>query len=305
MRRLAPLLLLFAVAGCDSLGGDAGFTPEVVVESYQLAGRPFEPVRLSRTAPVDRLYNAEEQAIRDARVAVVLLRADGTEEARFPFALSNGADGRYDAVGAGGVVLPLRRYRLEADVPGFGRVTSETVVPDTFRIVSANADSLTYQGAQQFIFRVTRSAYPGRKTFYNFTTETLLDEPAVTDATPFIRSFLDQNNDGRVDDDVDFDLEDLRISGSPLLNEANYIENADGTISIRLPWIAVVFYGPNRIAANAVDDNLYDFVRSQSVQQGGSTLSPGEIPNVLDRVENGRGLFGSYARVERRVFVAR
>ena len=59
MRRLAPLLLLFAVAGCDSLGGDAGFTPEVVVESYQLAGRPFEPVRLSRTAPVDRIYNAE------------------------------------------------------------------------------------------------------------------------------------------------------------------------------------------------------------------------------------------------------
>ena len=42
--------------------------------------------------------------------------------------------------------------------------------------------------------------------------------------------------------------------------------------------VAIIFYGPNRIFANALDDNLYDYIRSQSIQQGGSTFSPGEIP---------------------------
>ncbi|MCH8961449.1 MAG: hypothetical protein IH820_09040 [Bacteroidetes bacterium] len=32
--------------------------------------------------------------------------------------------------------------------------------------------------------------------------------------------------------------------------------NPDGTLTIRYPWLAVIFYGPNRIFANAIDDNL-------------------------------------------------
>ena len=32
-------------------------------------------------------------------------------------------------------------------------------------------------------------------------------------------------------------------------------------------------------------------------ERGGSTLSPGEIPNVTTNVVGGLGLFGSYARV--------
>ena len=55
--------------------------------------------------------------------------------------------------------------------------------------------------------------------------------------------------------------------------------------------------------ASAVDDNLFDFIRSQSVQQGGSTLAPGEIPNVLDHIEGGTGIFGSLARVSHETFV--
>lgn len=40
---------------------------------------------------------------------------------------------------------------------------------------------------------------------------------------------------------------------------------------------------------------MYDFVRSESVQLGGSTLSPGEIQNVITHVEGGLGIFGSLA----------
>jgi len=40
---------------------------------------------------------------------------------------------------------------------------------------------------------------------------------------------------------------------------------------------------------------MYDFLRSQSVQTGGSTLSPGEIQNIDYNVEGGIGIFGSMA----------
>ena len=88
-------------------------------------------------------------------------------------------------------------------------------------------------------------------------------------------------------------------------NEDNYDVNPDGTLTIRYPWLGITFYGPNRLIANALDDNLYDFIRSQSVQQGGSTFAPGEIPNPLARVNGAHGVFGSYARVSFDLFVIR
>ena len=99
--------------------------------------------------------------------------------------------------------------------------------------------------------------------------------------------------------------EDLRITESPIINEGNYEINENGTITVKLPWLAVAFFGPNRLTANALDDNMFDFIRSQTVQQGGSTLAPGEIPNVIDRVEGGTGIFGSLARSSYEVLITR
>ena len=62
--------------------------------------------------------------------------------------------------------------------------------------------------------------------------------------------------------------------------------------------IAVAFYGDALVGTAAVDDALYDFMRYQGVQTNGSTLSPGEIPNVLDHINGGRGIFSSMAKVE-------
>ncbi len=201
-------------------------------------------------------------------------------------------------------VLPLRRYRLVAEVPGTGTVRAETLTPGDFTLLNASADTLVYQGPERLTYRVTRSAYPGRNAIFLFTTESLLTPPTIRDAVPFVRSFLDRDNDGQIDPgNRDFTIDDLRIGSSPLLNEANYDVNADGSLFIRLPWIAIAFLGPNRIAVNAVDTNLNDFLRSADVQQGGGTSSPGEILNILDHVENGTGVFGSYARVSADVFI--
>jgi len=300
-----PLLLTFLSAAallgmtaCDSAGPEP-FQREILVESYQEAGEPLNPIRLSRTVPLDSSYRPEDLAVRGASVTVERLADDGSVAERFPYAPARDSAGLYlpDPTTADTPrVQPLRTYRLVAEIPDGPTVRATTTVPDTFRIVSINRDTARYQADDQIEITVTPTQVPGRdQSFYIFSTESL--EPTEDNLTPLVREFFE--------DDDELTLEDLRITSSPVLNEASYDTNADGTISIRLPWIAVAFYGPNRARAQALDDNLYDFQRSQSAQGGGAGFSPGTIPNIIERVENGTGVFGSYAATDTTVFIER
>ena len=286
-------LLLVCMAGCDSVTPSA-FESEVLVESYQEAGARLAPVRLGRTVPIDATYDLERQAVRGARVAVHLLGEDGTVEAVYPYAEADEGAGLYVAR-TDERVLPQRTYALDVTLPDGGRVTAQTVVPDTFSIVKANADTLVYQDPRQLALTVTRSDYPGRQGVFLFTTEAL--EPTEENMVPITRARLEQEEDAQ--------LQEFQTSSSPPLNEANYEVNPDGSLTIRLPWFAVAFYGQNRTSASGLDDNLFDFIRSQIIQQGGSTLAPGEIPNVIEHVEGGTGIFGSFARVTYWFYIAR
>jgi hypothetical protein len=118
----------------------------------------------------------------------------------------------------------------------------------------------------------------------------------VDQLTPFARALFDTG---------DVTLQDLRQRASPILNEENFEHLPNGELRVEFPWLAVYFFGYNEIRVQAVDENLHDFLRSQMVQQGGSTLPPGEIPNVLEHVEGGRGVFGSYASAAAVVHVNR
>ena len=121
-------------------------------------------------------------------------------------------------------------------------------------------------------------------------------DPDNYELTPTIASLLENADD--------VDASDFVTTSSPLLNEGNYEQNPDGTLRLRVPWFAIAYYGPNRFSASALDDALYDFIRSRDAQFNPTTLSPGEIQRVLSNVENGTGVFGSLARVETEAFIA-
>ncbi len=304
---LSPLLmLLLLVAACDSSGGeDEG--RQYVVEAYQIAGEALGDVRLSRTAPLEGTYDFNALAVRDAEVIIELLDEEGEgAEAVYRYREDPDSVGVYEPEVPGVRVEPLRRYRLRAEIPAqasgdpAATITATTVVPDTFSVVGVSAEEVAYRQEEQVALTVTRSRYPGREqAFYVLSVESLLVPLLEEELTPFVAQFFENDRDG------DLDLKDLRISASPVLNEANYAANPDGTLTIELPWLAVAFYGPNRLRANALDDNLYDFTRSLQVQQGGSTLAPGEIPNLIEHVEGGTGVFGSLARQSFDVFIRR
>lgn len=298
------VVVLLLAAGCDTYQ-PAGVEKQYVVEAYLQAGDTLPPVRLSRTAPVGATYRFNEQAVSNAEVQVRRVDVDDALPVRYveradsagvyrPAENANRPEGALTA-------QPQARYRLTVHPPpGDGieteTITAETVVPDTFSIVETSGDTLAWR-QDELRATLTQSQYPGRRARFIVSTTAL----AVSreNLTPLAARIVERA------EGEDFSIGELAVTESPVINGGNYALSPRGTFTIDIPWLVANFYGPNAIAIRALGDNYYDFVRSQSVQQGGSTFSPGEIPNVIERVEGGTGLFGSYAAVTYRLRVTR
>ncbi len=263
-----------------------------VVESYLVAGRALQQVRLSTTAPAFEFYSFENTAVEGATVVIRLLEENGSGiDSTFTFGMSQ--PGIYIPNSAHRV-LPSRTYRLEILTQLNEEISATAIVPGEFTVVGGILDTLVYQSTEQLEVTLSESSYPGRQNVYIF--NTLAVNPDPENLTPLYADFYD--------DDEDL-LEEFSNTASGLLNEGNFDVNPDRSITVRYPWIAVAFYGDNDIVASTVDDNIFDYVRSEDVQLGGSTLSPGEIQNVITHVEGGIGLFGAMASDTIRTFIKR
>lgn len=280
MKRSISLLIgAIVLSSCDLYEQD-NYIEQVVVESYQIAMQPMNDVILTRTAPIFEEYNKAERGINDATVIVREVSPSGETSQIVTFVRTG--QGVYSPVESGITVKPRYRYELEATIPSLDtRVSTYTVVPDTFSIKGINSTALVYQGPEQFELTLTPSFFPGRQSYYIFTNETLDPENAE-----FTRFYAD----------ADGDREDFYRVSSGIINQTSTAQNGD-VVELTFPWIGVAFYGPNRLRASAIDDNMYDYIRSLQIQGGGSTLSPGEIENIISNVEGGIGVFGSYSEV--------
>lgn len=284
-------LSILVSAGCE-LYPQNEFEEDYVIESYLVANRKLPQVRISKTVPIDSLYDFSDVAVVSANMEIRLLDESGDIEETFDYGIQS--EGIY-VTGSTHKVLPRRTYQLHVtfqDAPN--EIQARTVVPGQFQTLGTTVDSIDYQAPEQIIYNTTRSYYPNRQSYFIFSLEALQPEPGTL--TPFYADLL--NND-------DTDLSDFYSNSSGIINEENYEENEDNTLTLRVPWIAVAFYGDNYVIANAIDDNMYDFYRTQDVQGGGSTLPPGEFQNVIYNVEGGIGVFGSMASDTVRVYIRR
>ncbi len=318
MRRLLPplagalaLAAAALVGGCDSSVDDP-FEEQTVVTAILIANEPLPAITLTKTVPFLDFY--APQYVAGATMTVELVGADGTPEARYPYVQS--PDGPYvPAVPA--PVLGGRRYRLEVVVPGNPEaITAETVIPTGFQVGTPLPDPVTYQEGDGPELRVTQSQFPGRQSIYLFTIKPLdpqeyerAEDTSTEEAgdsvwvavpgtgyepVPLVADLIF---------DRDVDPESFIVGNSPLINAGSYTPDGAGTLGIRVPWLAVYYYGPLEVTLTAVDDALVDFFQSQAIQTIPPTISPGEIPNVVSNVQNGVGVFGGVARVRDTTFV--
>jgi hypothetical protein len=298
MRQWGVAVAVFAVVlgGCDAIDTST-VEQEPVVEAYLVEGDLLPPVRLTRTAPIDAGPDGQA-AIDDAEVVIEWVGGDGEPGA--PVAYRSAGGGTYVPAEPVPVVEGGATYRLRATLPGGAPVRAETTVPTGLRLVEAVNTESTFQSPRQPSFTVTRATVQGAPVVFVYTTTSLLDFEGMTDEalraelTPFYADGFDADED---------DPEDLRTNPSPIVNQANYDDNGDGTITTDYPWIALAYYGRNEVGVSVLDRALYDYLRTQNAQQGG--LSPGEIPNILDNVDGGTGIFGSYTQVTTTIDIAR
>ncbi|MDX1617443.1 MAG: DUF4249 family protein [Balneolaceae bacterium] len=286
------VILAAVIAGCDLYPQDE-FEENYVVESYLVADRDLAQVRITRSVPIDREFSAESASVDNAEVRIRLLDASGSPEQTYAYAAQSA--GIYIPENPE-PVLPLRTYELQVTISGTGEVIrSTTTVPGAFTTIGSVVDSIAYQDPAQVVINTTPTQYPGRdQAFFIFNVNAI--DPRPENLTPFYSDLVNEQDEN---------IRNYYKNSSGIINEDNYNRNADGTLTLRVPWLAVAFYENNFIVANAIDDNIYDFVRTQEVQSGPSTLPPGEFQNVRNHVEGGIGIFGSLASDTVRVFIER
>lgn len=297
--RIKYLHLLFFPAillSCDTYPQD-DYEEHYVVEAYLVANRQLPHIRLTTTVPVDQVYTFDNAVVDNANIQVRLLETGNGSNAEQTFNYIWTDPGTYQLT-TSHKVLPKRTYELHITFPNSNKeISAYTVVPDTFKIMDGVKDTITYRSANQLEITVSESSYPGRQNIFIFNTISL--SPELQNLTPL---YLDFFNSGGSEAD---DLTLLANNNSGIINEGNFEINPDGSFTINYPWVGFSFFGDNLLVANTLDDNVYDFVRSQSVQLGGSTLSPGEIQNVIYNIKGGIGVFGSLASDTASTFLKR
>lgn len=317
MRALALLPIVLFLAACDLLTPADPYREQLVVSTALEAGAPLPALRLTRTVPIDRVYDTAAVAIPDAEVSITRLAPDGSDAEVYRYYYR--PDRYHYFPHRGSVrVVPGATYRLDVRAPGFETpLMATTTVPQQFEVVRAPDGAIRYQTGQGPESVITPSSVPGRQAVYLLQVRALAPDafeiaevepgrfrwvrlglPDRFGLTPFYANvILGRDCTRRADGSLNcpFSPEDVVSGSSPLLNEASYVRNPDGTLVVRAPWLAFGFYGPQKLVINALDDALVRFIESQATQQPGGTLSPGEIPNVVTNVQGGLGVFGSFA----------
>lgn len=273
-------ILLGVIIGCDPYNQD-GYEEYVVVEAYAVAERSLPIVRISRTLPINEEYSFSEAALDGANVQITLLDEDGNDLQNFSY--SQFSSGIYQSSNLTHSVRPRHTYRIDINFDDRDEIlTARTTVPDQFSIINEIPDTLVYLGNRQLETVLSATQQTQNQKVYVF--NTIKDNPQLESLTPF---YLDAVINGNSE------VQDFTNNSSGLVNEGNFSINDDGTTTLIFPWIGVAFFGENQVVTNSVDTNMRDLIRSQDVQLGGSTLPPGEIPNVLYNIEGGIGIFGS------------
>lgn len=282
---------MLVVSGCEFYEQDE-YQQYYVVESYLIADDFLPAVRLSTSAPIDEEYTFQKGVVSGADIEIRLLNPDSSVAETYSYLQKS--NGVYIPA-ATIVVKPSRLYELHVTTPDNETITATTFVPGRFETVNELQNQYVYQSEEQIEVTTTPSSYiTGRQSYYIFSINVVDGTPS--DLTPFYRDLVFEQ-DNRV--------QNYFINSSGIINEGNYERKPNGNITLTVPWLAIAFYDSNDVIANTIDDNMYDFLRTQDAQTGGTTLSPGEIQNIRYNINGGIGIFGSMASDTNRVYISR
>lgn len=287
MKKIILLIIsLFVLVGCELYVQDQ-YRELYAVEAYLVADQNLPTIWLTKTTSLEEEFYWDSVGVLNADLEVRLLNEDHSVAETYHY--RRGTLGRYHPP-RNTIVEAENWYQLLVTFPNSDTIEAKTLVPGTFETVDELKSSYGYQADSPIEILTTPSNYPGRQTYYFFTVNAL--DPSEANLTPFYHDMVKEKG---------INFKTLHKNTLGISNEDSYRKDSHGNIVLRAPWSLFAFFGQNDIVINTIDDNIYDFWRTQGGQMGGVSLSPGNINNIQYRINGGIGIFGSMARVTERV----
>ena len=289
------LLLLLCLAACSaerqpgSLFGSAEEDSELVVDAVLLVDQTLPELFVRRSQAPDRPYDLEAAGVGDARVRI--LQGDRA----FEYAADPESPGRYLPPSDPPRVEPRTEYQLEVEV-GEQRVWGRTTTPARLRV--RQAVLIDWETGE--ILRTLKSfAEAGDGVFEAPENQLLYPEGVLeihleaVEAKGYQAAIFNlERYPNKVNEDLDEFYED---DPDPSKNESPPLEVPEGIV--RWPWFAVYYTGRSIVKVYALDQNWFDYARTNADQQeqGGwaGGLAGDNFERPLFSVEGGMGIFGS------------
>jgi len=289
-RILYICLVLTVVAGCAERDPATLFAPSagvLVIDATLIVGDSFPTVLLSETGPADEVSRFAGTWVSDADIRIF----SDTESIGY----ANTGPGEYKTSSFISV-QPRTTYRIDVRTTDGRFLTATTTTPGSFQmdrwVLLDDAGQSVVRDLAPFGGMPDSAVYEENQLTYS---EGLLEAWYTPTAQPGYQiGILSLDLDSPLIINPDFiddeDLADLeRETSSPV------IDGSDG--KIRMPWFAIFFEGRYKIKVYTLDNNWFDFVRSNPDAGGfGFGGNAGDsFPEPIFHVEGGIGLFGSAA----------
>ncbi len=294
---LLPIVLAL-VPACDTTRepGDLiapGLSDLLVLDAILIVDQPLPPLFVRQTIAADLPYSPAAAAVTEATVEI------DTPEGTWIYTDDPDSAGRYVPEVGAPIVRAMTRYRLVVESDG-RRASAETVTPEKVSIDEAmllDEETLevlrpmvTFADADwEGVFGAPENQVPYLSALPELRFDPV-DVPAYQvgilrldqDSQPVIDlSFLDEESKEEIYEQTRFGAQ------SPPMN----IDSG----RLKMPWFAIVFGGPHLVKLFAIDENWFDYIRSNGVDTdnrwGGLAGDAFERP--VFHIDGGIGLLGS------------
>ncbi len=300
MNRVSSLatLLLVAATACDTTREPGeliapGLSDLLVLDATLIVDRPLPAIFVRRSIAIDQPYSQAAAAVTGATVEIE------TPQGSVFYSDDPDSAGRYLPPADSPIVRASTRYRLRVDSAD-RHASAETVTPEKIEITEALLlDEVTLEPVRTLLtfaaagWEELFGAPENQIPYLEGLPELRFDQvevpayqvgvlPLDPEAEPVIDlSFLDEETLEEV-----YEQARSGAESPPMIIE-------DGRL--KMPWFAIVFGGPHLVKLFAVDENWFDYIRSNGVDTdnrwGGLAGDAFERP--IFHVEGGIGLFGS------------
>ncbi|MAE69558.1 MAG: hypothetical protein CME06_03710 [Gemmatimonadetes bacterium] len=265
----------------------------MVLDAILIVDRPLPPLHVRQTLAADRPYSHTAAAVTGATVVLE------TPEGIWIYGDDPDSAGRYLPPDGVPVVHAMTRYRLSVDSEG-RRASAETVTPERVHIEEAMLlDEETLEVLRPMVTFAETDwegvfGAPENQVPYLSALPELRFDPVDVSAYQVGILRLDQGSPPVID--LSFLDEESReeIYEQTRFGAQSPPMNIDSG-RLKMPWFAIVFGGPHLVRLFAIDENWFDYIRSNGVDTdnrwGGLAGDAFERP--IFHVDGGIGLLGS------------